>query len=150
MNLPRKTRLRATALTPEEIEERASIRQTVFDRDRRCLLVGTVAGPCRGPATPHHLLKSGQGGPYTVQNLVTLCAWHNGWVERNRADSATWGLYVEPHLPPYTSTSYWKDIGGAWHRLILHGLTPCWWDGSPLLFERPDVTLEEPDGRPLP
>ena len=44
---------------------------------------------CYGPLTVHHIRKEGQGGPYVPLNLVSLCAWHNDWLET--ADGARWG-----------------------------------------------------------
>ena len=59
------------------------VRLAVFQRDRwTCRLAGVAeAGPCGGPLTPHHLLKEKHGGAYTLANLVTCCAVHNGWIE---------------------------------------------------------------------
>lgn len=67
--------------------EREEIRLQVFARDRRCLLAamrGSHPGvpSCIAPMlTPHHLRKAGQGGDYSVENLVALCAGHNDWLE---------------------------------------------------------------------
>lgn len=63
---------------------KTAIRQAVFARDGyQCQLarVSPVVGDCFGPLTPHHLLKASAGGEYVVDNLTTLCAHHNGWVE---------------------------------------------------------------------
>lgn len=74
---------------------RAAVRELVFRRDGRCLLVGVDGHACTGaPMTPHHLHKAGRGGPYTVDNLVTLCAGGNTWVEDHPADAARLGLVV--------------------------------------------------------
>lgn len=74
--------------------EGAKIRRQVFARDRfRCLLEGHPGVPrCHGPITPHHMRKAGQGGAYTMVNLVTLCAGHNDWLEE--ADGARFGEEV--------------------------------------------------------
>jgi hypothetical protein len=63
--------------------ERKRVREAVFFRDGyRCQLAGvTDAGRCFGELTPHHKLKEGQGGAYTVENLVSLCAHHNDQLE---------------------------------------------------------------------
>lgn len=50
--------------------------------------------PCAGPGTPHHLAKSSAGGPTTPDNLVPLCAFHNGWVEDHPAEARDLGLVV--------------------------------------------------------
>lgn len=62
---------------------KAPIREAVFERDgRRCQLRGVPgAGGCFGGLTPHHIVKDGQGGGYTMENLVTLCAHHNDQIE---------------------------------------------------------------------
>jgi 5-methylcytosine-specific restriction endonuclease McrA len=75
-----------------ENEYRAAIRQQVFDRDGGCLLASEDAGECAGPDTPHHLLKASAGGPYTLDNLVTLCARHNTWVEDNPEHARRLGM----------------------------------------------------------
>ena len=65
-----------------EIPARAEIRSRVFERDNGCVLAGVPeAGPCFGHMTPHHIHKAGQGGAYTEENLVTLCAHHNDRIE---------------------------------------------------------------------
>jgi len=77
-------------------EEGAKVRQQVFQRDRfRCLLDGRphpTVPRCHGPATVHHMRKAGQGGAYSMVNLVTLCAGHNDWLEE--ADGARFGEAV--------------------------------------------------------
>jgi len=62
---------------------KAPIRERVFARDGyRCRLQAVEgAGRCFGGITPHHVVKASQGGAYTVDNLVTLCAHHNDQVE---------------------------------------------------------------------
>lgn len=81
-----------------ENEYRASIRQQVFDRDGGCVIAGEPGvGECFGPDTPHHILKAGQQGPYTLDNLVTLCARHNNWVESNKEHATRLGLYRSPY-----------------------------------------------------
>lgn len=63
--------------------EHEAIRTQVFDRDDyRCALRDvTGAGRCYGPLTPHHRRKAGQGGAYSLDNLVTLCRHHNDALE---------------------------------------------------------------------
>lgn len=81
--------------TQAEAPGRAVIRDTVFRRDGRCLLSDVDGHRCSGARlTPHHLLKAGRGGGYTVDNLVTLCAGGNTWVEDHPTDAARLGLVV--------------------------------------------------------
>lgn len=62
-----------------ENRTKAPIREAVFERDGACRLRGV--GECFGPLTPHHVRKASQGGEYSVDNLVALCAHHNGLLE---------------------------------------------------------------------
>jgi hypothetical protein len=70
--------------------------QQVYDRDRCCILTGhqALAGQCLGRLTPHHLRKQGQGGPWTLTNIVALCARHNGWVENHPDLAHDMGLVI--------------------------------------------------------
>lgn len=107
----------------------------VFDaivaRDQRCRLADSpLTGPCLGRLTPHHLRKAAKQGPYTVSNLLTLCAAHNDWVETSPAADhvRTWGLVIS-----------WGDtLLGAWARLQLAGIVNYWWDGSPADLPHPE------------
>jgi hypothetical protein len=75
--------------------DRAAEREAAFDRDGwLCRLASTYAqsGPCFGVLTPHHLVKASQGGPYQRENLVALCAYHNGWVEDHPTQARALGL----------------------------------------------------------
>ena len=75
----------------EENGAHRDVRMALAARDRgRCLLEGREAwgtdgkervGPCAGPWTPHHVEKAWKGGAYDLDNLLTLCARHNTWVE---------------------------------------------------------------------
>lgn len=81
---PRSKRMRYRSEKREaEAAERTIVRELVFARDRwTCQIPAAAeAGRCFGPLTPHHIRKEGQGGAYEADNLVTLCAHHNGWVE---------------------------------------------------------------------
>lgn len=85
-----------------EAAERFVIRTAVFARDRWACTMPDVlrrhgahpldAGPCVGPLTPHHLRKASAGGPYTMDNLVSLCAGHNSWVEDHPLRATELGL----------------------------------------------------------
>lgn len=79
-----------------ELSERATTRDLVFRRDRYLCQVMVKAdedawtvSPCFGPLTPHHRRKASQGGAYSTENLVTVCAGHNDEVEAN-AMLAAW------------------------------------------------------------
>lgn len=72
---------------------RAEVRSLVFERDGECVLRRLVVDHrCLGPLTPHHIVKEGQGGPYTLENLVAVCAWGNGWLETQRPLARELGL----------------------------------------------------------
>jgi hypothetical protein len=106
-----------------ELDARAEIREALYRRDRwRCLLAGQRAHPgvplCWGPLTPHHLRKAGQGGPYSLENLVTLCAGHNSWVETTRSFARDVGLEATADDTPAT----------VWDRLRAAGLVAYHWD----------------------
>lgn len=54
-----------------------------------------AVGKCAGQAlTPHHLCKAGQGGPWSPENLVTLCSAHNRWVEDEPDHAHALGLVI--------------------------------------------------------
>lgn len=80
--LKRTGRLSARSKKREEARADELIeREFVFARDgRRCRAAG-LWDACHGPLTPHHVLKASQGGAYHRDNLVALCAHHNGLVE---------------------------------------------------------------------
>lgn len=63
--------------------ERDVIRAAVLRRDGfRCVLAGVEgAGPCQFGLSMHHVVKEGQGGPWTLENLRTMCVGHNGRIE---------------------------------------------------------------------
>lgn len=74
-----------------ELKLRPAIREAVFARDGGCLMSPWRSdqdwGTCYGILTPHHVLKASQGGEYTEDNLITLCAHHNNALESD-ADMA--------------------------------------------------------------
>jgi hypothetical protein len=120
----KRTRLQAVSKRREaEWPARTEMREQVFDRDgRRCVLAGKNTGPCSGtPLTPHHLLKSGQGGPYTLCNLVTLCAGHNTWVEDHPPEAYALGLVIRRG----------ETFDDAWELMVKAGLVAWWWHGAP-------------------
>ena len=95
--------VKRTALRPMSAKRRALgpahavIREAVFARDGHRCWVEKVAlqgycGPCFGGLTVHHLKKASAGGEYTLENLLSLCARHNGWVEENPDKSFQLGL----------------------------------------------------------
>lgn len=101
------------------------IRQAVYARDRhRCLLepmgrqhgltTAHVVPPCRGPLTPHHRRKAGAGGSWSMENLVTLCAGHNGWVEDEPDDARD---IFGTTLVVREGDPEWEELGRRAHRL---------------------------------
>jgi hypothetical protein len=93
----RKTRLRSTS--DKRARLRASVQpvvDAVLARDGGCVLRGhqLSTGDCRGPDTPHHLRKAWRGWDWTLDNLVTLCAGHNGWVEDHPHEAHALGLVI--------------------------------------------------------
>lgn len=67
------------------IVDHAEIRAAVFERDHYLCRLALVpgAGLCFGQLTPHHIVKASQGGAYSVDNLASLCAFHNSELEAN-------------------------------------------------------------------
>lgn len=114
------------------------VRRDMLARDgHRCQLDNVPgAGRCAGRLTPHHRRKSGQGGGYTLENLVTLCAGHNDRLEAD-ADLAllarTMGLVLK-------RGDVWDDERERfWSKVDRDGplpaarpeLGPCWlWTGQ--------------------
>lgn len=82
---PRAKRLSPRSKKREaELAERVIIRQRVLARDRhRCQLAlagaehGYDVGECWGGLEAHHIVKASQLGPYSEENLVTLCSSMN-------------------------------------------------------------------------
>jgi len=71
--------LRASRLTPAERRRRREVAEAAAERDGGCRLAHL--GGCAGPLTAHHLRKSSSGGAYVSENIVSLCAFHNTFVE---------------------------------------------------------------------
>lgn len=107
------------------------LKEAVYRRDGfRCLLAGSLVGPCVGDLTPHHLWKSGQSGPDHVCNLITLCKGHNSGVETmDRADAEALGLVVR----------WGETIAHAWRRLAFHGIVHQWFDGRRVTEPEPAI-----------
>ena len=105
-NLERGKALAAKPLEREEAKRRALVRGAVFARDGfACVLAARpealeVLGPCFGRLTYHHVRKAGQGGPYTLENGLTLCLGHNGAVEDHPTAAHLLGL-VDRSTPPH-------------------------------------------------
>lgn len=91
--------------------DRAAVRDAVFRRDGYACQVAALVpdvGRCFGGLTPHHRRKASQGGGYTVENIVAVCAHHNERLEADpdlaaRARAA--GLVVRPGDPE------WETLG---------------------------------------
>lgn len=99
----------------EQREVAVPIVDEVYERDgHRCVLAAYPSHQCFGRLTPHHLRKTGQGGPWAAVNLVTLCAHGNGWVENEPTVAHTIGLVIR------TGETY----ADAWARMRTAGLTP--------------------------
>jgi len=87
-----------------------NLRRAVLTRHRRCCFPG-----CPVPATAcqiHHIIPRSRGGPTSLANLVTLCAFHHlivihtwGWTLRLNPDGTTTatgpdGRILRDHDPP--------------------------------------------------
>jgi hypothetical protein len=125
----RRARLARTAPIRSNRKRRSTaeiaVREAVFRRDGGCILAGSTwhPGRCFGPLTPHHLRKEGQGGSYTAENLVSLCAWANGdWVELHPIEARRLGLTI----------SGLDTEHRAWCRMQAAGLVNYGPDGGPL------------------
>lgn len=97
----RRTRIKpVSAKRQREAIGRAAVRSAVYERDDwRCALSDPAtrpiaAGRCDGHTTVHHLLKQSQGGEYVPENLLTMCARHNDWVEEEPKLAWAIGLVV--------------------------------------------------------
>lgn len=113
-HLARKTRLRAQPKPPEQRDAEAAVRAVVFARDGGCLMARIEPERCFGRLTFHHLEKDGQGGDYTPENGVCLCASHNSDVEDHPRRYRLLGLVVRPGI----------DHTEAAARRAAAGLTP--------------------------
>lgn len=130
---------RRTRIKPQSDKRRKSgqayeqVKAEVYRRDgRRCRLAFSLLGGCHGPLTPHHLWKSGQGGPDHPCNIITLCEFHNGRVETmRREDAEVYGLVV----------AWGQTIAEAWRRLVFWGLVDYWYDGH--LVAEPEPTAHD-------
>lgn len=114
----KRKRIHPKPMDPAVVAEHETVRAAVFARDGyRCLLAGRRDVPaCFGINTPHHLRKSGQGGPYVVENLVTLCLSHNDtWVEGH--GDAAWALGL--------LCRNGDSLDECWERLRNAGLVPA-------------------------
>lgn len=115
--------LRPKPLDEAEVMTRARVRAMAFARDGGCLLRGARAkrSGCFGGLTPHHLRKQGQGGKWTIVNIVCLCAHHNDDVEDHPNSYHDLGLVVRRG----------ENTEQAWSRLHDAGLVSWHWDGLP-------------------
>jgi 5-methylcytosine-specific restriction endonuclease McrA len=78
-----------------ELASRREIRERVWARDgHRCRFPHHEVPdlPCFGGLTVHHLLKASQGGEYTDENLITICAVGNCWIEDHPRRATELGL----------------------------------------------------------
>jgi hypothetical protein len=95
------------------------VRAIVFYRDQNSCRLAHLVGvddrvpACAGQLTVHHIRKAGQGGLYVPLNLVTLCAWHNDWLETHRGARYGKGCGLVCLTPP----------AGVW---LEDALVECW------------------------
>ena len=86
----------------QQAEEFSGVREAAFERDGwRCQFVRIVveagetvpvrAMVCDGELHPHHVWRQGQGGPDSIDNIVSLCAFHHRYVH----DHVRWSRAVE-------------------------------------------------------
>lgn len=77
-----------------ELALRRLVWEKVLERDGGCRFPHDQVPdlPCMGGMSPHHLLKSSQGGQYTMDNLITLCVASNGWIEDHPRRATELGL----------------------------------------------------------
>lgn len=71
-----------------EATVRLRVTLAAFERDGYvCYLKGKDAGKCMGPLVGHERISRARypGGHLDVDNVITLCACHNQWVEDNPA-----------------------------------------------------------------
>lgn len=100
----------------DELPGRRLVRAEVLVRDRVCQVrvIGSATafavGRCFGPLTPHHRRKEGRGGAYTLENLVAVCAHHNGALEAD-ADLARWAHSVG--LVVKQGDAEWAKLGST-------------------------------------
>ena len=96
----RRARLRASAMTDQERERRAAVRERVFRRDGGCMVerlgreAGFEVGRCFGRLQLHERRKASQmEGGYTDENGCAVCSHHNAQLEAD-ADLAAWARSV--------------------------------------------------------
>lgn len=96
-----------------ESEARRIVRLAVIARDRVCLL-GPLLGEdrCSGDLTFHHLRKRSQGGGWTLDNGVALCAKMNAWVEDFPLEAWRMGLVCRRG----------ESLEACWERMRITGL----------------------------
>lgn len=68
------------------------IYEAVLARDAGCKAAGVAPGQCQGRIDPHHILRRSQGGPDTMENLVSLCRAHHSWVHDHPGESYELGF----------------------------------------------------------
>jgi len=103
-------------------DRREDVRAAVYARDRGCVLARHVGHLCLGVLTPHHLKKAGQGGAYTVDNIVAVCSSGNVWVEDEPLAAHRLGLVVR----------HGDTLEEAWERMRTAGLVTYDPEGNPI------------------
>lgn len=100
-----------TSYTGQDDVDRV-VKAQVRARDGRCLLDRHDPTGCYGRLTYHHLVKASAGGKVTVENGVTLCVAHNGWVEDNPAEARRLGLVVIPGVIDAVTADRCRRVNG--------------------------------------
>lgn len=108
--------------TQNQRDHTRAVRDEVYARDGWACIAGHLpTHRCMGGLSPHHLRKSGQGGKYTLGNLVTLCASMNTWVEDEPNLAYELGLVVRRG----------ETEEDAWIKMRAAGLVTYGPDGGP-------------------
>jgi 5-methylcytosine-specific restriction endonuclease McrA len=69
-------------------------REAALRRDLYCCQARRlgIPGYCYGDPHVHHIKRRSQGGGHELDNLVSLCPIHHGWVHGNVAKSKELGV----------------------------------------------------------
>lgn len=119
-------RLRAVSDKRRKLnKKRKPVVDAVFERDgHRCRAENLGIGNCFGPLTPHETMNRERAGRtdanlLDADNMLSLCAFHNTWVEDNPPKALELGL-----------------ARNSWAKTVV---TDAWCDEC--LFAWPDIAL---------
>lgn len=75
-------------------EERRAVVAAALSRDGGCVAARLVPSVrCVGPLDGHEVLPRGRGGDaYDLENVITVCRIHHGWIHNNPRESKEYGL----------------------------------------------------------